>query len=59
MPATCDSWEFPGIVSILGIDYMIHAMYPQLMSDQELKKNVDEFYQLSYNRTFSRDQLGY
>lgn len=59
MPSSADSWEFPGVVSVLGIDYMIHTMYPELMSDQEMEENVDEFYMLSYNRKFERQQLGY
>ena len=33
MPAAVDSWEFPGVVSTLGIDYMMHIMYPELMPD--------------------------
>lgn len=59
MPAVVDSWEFPGVVSTLGIDYMMHIMYPELMSDEELVQNVDDFYQLSYGRTFDRNYLGY
>lgn len=59
MPAAMDSWEFPGVVSTLGIDYMMHIMYPELMTGQELEEKVDDFYQLSYGRTFKRDYLGY
>lgn len=59
MPAKADSWEFPGIVSILGTDYMIHKMYPELLSDEQLKQNVEECYQLSYGRAIERSKLGY
>lgn len=59
MPAAADSWEFPGIVSVLGTDYMIHTMYPELMSDQELEKNVDQCYKLCYGKTMDRKTLGY
>lgn len=59
MPAAMDSWEFPGVMSTLGIDYMMHVMYPELMTDQELEQRVDEFYQLSYGKTFDREYLGY
>ena len=59
MPAAVDSWEFPGVMSTLGIDYMMHIMYPELMTDQELEQRVDEFYQLSYGKTFDREYLGY
>lgn len=59
MPAEEDSWEFPGVVSVLGIDYMMHTMYPELLSDDELEEKVNELYELSYGRTFERDELGY
>lgn len=59
MPAQKDSWEFPGVVSALGIDYMISKMYPDRMPSEKLQKNVDEFYKLSYGRTFAPEQLGY
>ena len=59
MPAEKDSWEFPGIVSVLGIEYMIRVMYPQLLSDDEFEADVNELYELSYGRTFDRSELGY
>ncbi len=59
MPAEADSWEFPGVVSTLGIDYMMHVMHPQFMDGKTLEEHVDAFYELSYGRTFTRDELGY
>lgn len=59
IPAKRDSWEFPGVISALGIDYMMSAMYPDLMSDESLEKNVSAFYELAYGKTFSREELGY
>ena len=59
MPAEEDSWEFPGIVSVLGIDYMMHIMYPSLLDNAELDQKVNELYELSYGRSFERDELGY
>ena len=59
MPAEADSWEFPGVVSTLGIDYMMHVMHPELLDEQRLEKNVNRFYKLSYGRTFKRKELGY
>lgn len=59
MPAEADSWEFPGIVSVLGIDYMMHTMYPDLLSDEELVEKVNELYKVSYGKTFDRNELGY
>lgn len=59
MPAEQDSWEFPGIVSSLGTEYMIHVMYPELLSDEQLEEDVNKLYELSYGRTFDREELGY
>ena len=59
MPAEADSWEFPGVVSTLGIDYMMHEMHPQLLDEKTLQEHVDALYQLCYGRTFERDELGY
>ena len=59
MPAEKDSWEFPGVVSVLGIDYMKSVMYPELLDQKQLQKNIDEFYELSYGRTFSGGEIGY
>ncbi|MBQ9060195.1 MAG: ABC transporter substrate-binding protein [Firmicutes bacterium] len=59
IPAEADSWEFPGVVSTLGIDYMMHVMHPQLLDEKTLEDHVDALYQLCYGRTFERDELGY
>ena len=59
MPAKVDSWEFPGVVSVLGIKYMMHVMYPELISEEELINEVNTFYELSYGQKFERSELGY
>ena len=59
IPAACDSWEFPGIVSMLGIEYMMRTMYPDLISDKDLEQDVNAFYNLAYGREFSRHKLKY
>ena len=38
---------------------MISKMYPDRMPSEKLQKNVDEFYKLSYGRSFAPEQLGY
>lgn len=59
VPAAFDSWEFPGIVSSLGIEYMQSVMYPDLVPDEQLEQDVTEFYELAYGRAFGREELGY
>ena len=59
IPSERDSWEFPGVISALGIDYMMSVMYPDLLSESELEKNVSAFYELAYGKAYSREELGY
>lgn len=59
IPSERDSWEFPGVISALGIDYMMSVMYPDLMSESDLENNVTAFYELAYGRSYSREELGY
>lgn len=59
IPSQADSWEFPGVVSVLGIEFMMSTMYPDLMTEKQLAENIDRFYELAYGRSFSREDLGY
>lgn len=59
IPSERDSWEFPGVISALGIDYMMSVMYPDLMNEEQLQENVSTLYELAYGRAYSRDELGY
>ena len=59
MPTERDSWEFPGVVSVLGAEYMMSVMHPEIFTDKELDEQVEKFYELSYGRTFDREELGY
>ena len=59
IPSERDSWEFPGVISALGIDYMMSVMYPDLMSESELENNVKTFYEFAYGKAYTREELGY
>jgi iron complex transport system substrate-binding protein len=59
MPCPADSWEFPGVVSLLGIDYMTMVMYPDLMDRADLEAAAKEFYTLSYGITLTLEDLGF
>ena len=59
IPAGKDSWEFPGVVTVLGIDYMKSRMYPDRMSSDELQEEVDAFYELSYGKAFTSEEIEY
>ena len=59
IPSALDSWEFPGIVSSLGVEYMQSMIYPELVTEKQLEQDVAGFYELAYGRAFSREELGY
>lgn len=59
MPAEYDSWEFPGIVSVLGTEYIMKTMYPDIIDDRQLQKDTEELYELAYGRVFTKEELGY
>ena len=55
IPAANDSWDMPGISCVLGIMFMMHKMYPEYFSLEELKKEVDEYYTFMFGRTFDEE----
>ena len=59
VPARIDSWDMPGISCVLGTMYMLHMMYPDYFSADELQAEIDEYYTFMFGRTFESDYLGY
>ena len=59
IPAKMDSWDMPGPGFILAMYYMMHCMYPELVSSEDMQKKVDEYYTLLYGKTFTGDEIGY
>lgn len=59
VPSDTDSWEYPCMQSALGTIWMISKMYPELLSDADLVKYVDDFYDFVYGVHFTREELNY
>jgi len=59
MPARWDSWDLPGISCIIGTMWMLHKMYPEILSAAKLQAEIDEYYTFMFGRTFDKDYLGY
>lgn len=59
VPSEQDLWDFPGIQSILGTLWMLNQMYPELYTEEEFIKEVNNFYKMTYGMTFEREWLGY
>ena len=58
-PARIDSWDLPGVASVLAIFYMLHEMYPSYFTADQLQAEVDEYYTMMFGKTFDADYLGY
>ena len=58
VPSKLDSWDMPGLSCAIGTMYMLHKMYPELISKEELIKEVNEYYMIMFDKTFDLDYLG-
>lgn len=59
IPARIDTWDMPGVASVLGAFWMLHTMYPDALSTQELEAEIQDYYTFLFGRTFDADYLGY
>lgn len=59
VPAKIDSWDMPGISCSLATMYMLHSMYPEYLTTQELQQEIDEYYTFMFSKTFDNEYLGY
>lgn len=59
IPSKLDSWDMPGISSFLGTMYMLHTMYPDYFSAEQLQEQIDDYYSFMFGRTFDSEYLGY
>ena len=59
IPAKLDSWDIPGVSCVLGTMYMLHKMYPEHFSREQLEQEVTQYYLFMFGKTFEADYLGY
>lgn len=59
IPAKLDSWDIPGVSCVIGTMYMLHKMYPEHFSIQQLEQEVAEYYTFMFGKTFDASYLGY
>jgi len=57
-PSQLEPWDQPTAVLALGIDWALNNLHPDLYSSEALMENVDEFYTIVYDKTFTAEQLG-
>ena len=59
IPAKLDSWDIPGVSCVIGTMYMLHKMYPEYFSLEQLEQEVAEYYTFMFGKTFEPTYLGY
>lgn len=59
IPAKLDSWDLPGVSCVIGTIWMLHKLYPDIISKEELLTEIDEYYMFMFNETFTVDYLGF
>lgn len=59
VPAKLDSWDMPGISAALGTMWMLHMMYPDYFSLDQLKAEIDDYYTFLFEQTYDEETLGY
>lgn len=59
IPAKIDSWDMPGPGFVLGMYYMMHCIYPDVVSTDLLQEKVDNYYTFLYGKTFTGEEIGY
>lgn len=59
IPSKNDAWDMPGISCPIGTMYMLHEMYPEYFSKEELEKEIEEYYTFMFGKTFDKEYLGY
>ena len=57
-PSKLEPWDQPTAALALGIDWALYNLHPDLYRFEDLMKNVDEFYTMVYDKTFTAEQLG-
>lgn len=57
-PSKYEPWDQPTAAVALGVDWALHTLHPDLYSFEDLMKNVDEFFTMVYDKTFTAEQLG-
>ena len=57
-PSLLEPWDYPTAAVVLGVDWALHNLHPDLFDYETLMKNVNDFYMMVYGRTFTAEQLG-
>ncbi len=59
IPSRFDSWDMPGPGFVLAMYFMMHCMYPDVVSTEMMQEKTDEYYETLYGKTLTGDEIGY
>ena len=59
IPSKLDTWDMPGIADVICTFYLLHEMYPEYFSLEQLEAEIAEYYTFMFGKTFDSDYLGY
>ncbi len=59
IPAKIHAWDLPGVEPVIGTFWLLHKMYPEYFSANELQAEIDEYYTFIFGETFDSEYLGY
>ncbi len=57
-PSLLEPWDQPTAALSLGIAWATHNLHPDLYTKADILKDADEYYNLVYGKTFSKEVLG-
>lgn len=57
-PSLLEPWDYPTAAVVLGLDWALNNLHPDLYSRETLLDNVNDFYMMVYGKTITPEQLG-
>lgn len=57
-PSNLEPWDYNTAGASMGLCWTVYNLHPDLYTYDELMKDVNEFYQFVYGKTFTAEQLG-
>ncbi len=57
-PSKLEPWDYPTPSVCLGLAWLIHNVYPELYTADQLLQDSQEYYNMVYGQTFTAEQLG-
>jgi len=59
IPSKLDTWDMPGIADVICTFWLLHELYPEYFTVEQLEAEIDEYYTFMFGKTFDSDYLGY